>query len=221
MPRLRSEVVKLANSWVGLKESDGSYMKILDIYNSHRPLPRGVKMQRGWAWCACTWSALAIKLGYTDIMPIEISCGELIILARKMGIWVENDAYVPKPGDAILYDWDDRGVGDCLGAPEHIGVVVDVDKVRGTFIVVEGNYSRSVKKRVMQIDGRYIRGFITPKYTDEDIKISTDKKPVNDIAMEVIAGKWGNGDERREKLKAAGYDPVEIQNRVNLLLGKR
>lgn len=217
MARLRSEVVKLANSWVGLKESDGSYKKILDIYNSHKPLPRGVKMQPGWAWCACTWSALAIKLGYTDIMPIEISCGELIILARKMGIWVEKDAYVPKPGDAILYDWDDNGRGDCLGAPEHIGVVTDVDTVRKTFTVVEGNYSRSVKRRTMQIDGRYIRGFITPKYFDEDIKVIPEKT-IEQVAKEIIAGKWNNGDVRKKKLAEAGYDPTEVQNEVNRLL---
>ena len=41
-------------------------------------------MEYSWPWCACTWSALAIKLGYTDIMPIEISCPELIIAAKKM-----------------------------------------------------------------------------------------------------------------------------------------
>ncbi len=38
------------------------------------------------------------------------------------------------------------------------------------------------------------------------------------IAREVIAGKWGNGDERKAKLKAAGYDPVAIQKLVNKLL---
>lgn len=43
-------------------------------------------------------------------------------------------------------------------------------------------------------------------------------KTVADIAKEVIAGKWGNGSERKIKLKAAGYDPVAVQLRVNELL---
>lgn len=101
----RAAVVNLVNSWLGKNESDGSYKSIIDIYNSFTgAFPRGTKMQYGWAWCACTWSALAIKLGYISIMPIEISCFYLIEAAKKMGIWVEDDAYVPSPGDAVLYD---------------------------------------------------------------------------------------------------------------------
>ena len=82
-----------------------------------------------------------------------------------MGIWVENDAYVPKPADAILYDWDDSGSGDNTGTPEHIGTV---EKVEGSLItVIEGNYSNAVKRRVMEVNGRYIRGYICPKYDDD------------------------------------------------------
>lgn len=161
--KTRNAVVSLAQSWVGKKESDGSYKTIIDIYNSFTgTFPRGTKMQYGWAWCAATWSALAIKLGYTDIMPIEISCYYLIEAAKKMGIWVENDAYVPKPADAILYDWDDSGTGDNTGTPDHIGTV---EKVEGSLItVIEGNYSNAVKRRVLEVNGRYIRGYICPKY---------------------------------------------------------
>jgi LysM repeat protein len=46
------------------------------------------------------------------------------------------------------------------------------------------------------------------------------KKSVNEIAKEVIAGKWGNGEERKKKLKAAGYDYAEVQKEVNKLLEK-
>lgn len=44
------------------------------------------------------------------------------------------------------------------------------------------------------------------------------KKSVLAIAKEVIKGLWGNGAARRNKLKAAGYDPDEIQKKVNELL---
>lgn len=46
----------------------------------------------------------------------------------------------------------------------------------------------------------------------------TEKKTVEEIAQEVIAGKWGNGDERKEKLTAAGYNYSEVQAKVNELL---
>ena len=48
---------------------------------------------------------------------------------------------------------------------------------------------------------------------------STGKKSTDTIAKEVIAGKWGNGDDRKKKLEAAGYNYNTIQNRVNEMLG--
>ena len=101
----RNDVVNLVNSWEGRNEADGTHKYIIDIYNSHLPHPRNTKMQYNWAWCACTWSALAVKLDYTDIMPIEISCYYIIEEAKKMGCWQENDAHIPGIGDGVLYDW--------------------------------------------------------------------------------------------------------------------
>lgn len=45
------------------------------------------------------------------------------------------------------------------------------------------------------------------------------KKSVAQIVDEVIAGKWGNGDDRKKKLTAAGYNYDEIQKAVNAKLG--
>ena len=47
---------------------------------------------------------------------------------------------------------------------------------------------------------------------------STAKKSVDTIAREVIRGDWGNGDERKKKLTASGYDYSAVQKRVNELL---
>lgn len=44
------------------------------------------------------------------------------------------------------------------------------------------------------------------------------KKTVDQVAREVIQGKWGNGAERKKRLKAAGYDYAAVQARVNALL---
>lgn len=49
-------------------------------------------------------------------------------------------------------------------------------------------------------------------------KSATKKKSVTDIAKEVIAGEWGNGDARKQKLQAAGYNYSEVQSKVNELL---
>ena len=44
------------------------------------------------------------------------------------------------------------------------------------------------------------------------------KKSVEEVAKEVIAGKWGNNPERKDKLIKAGYIPAEVQAVVNKLL---
>lgn len=217
----RRTVVNLICSWEGKNESDGTYKDIIDIYNSYTgTFPRGVKMDYNWAWCACTWSAIAIKLGFTQIMPIEISCGYLIEAAKKMGIWKENDGFIPRPGDGILYDWNDNGNGDNTGWPDHIGVVIEVYEDAGYFVVMEGNYNNAVKRRTISINGKYIRGFITPKYDDNTIidVPQVSGKTVEVIAHEVIAGLWDKGEKRKKMLEAAGYVYKEVQSRVNEIL---
>lgn len=49
-------------------------------------------------------------------------------------------------------------------------------------------------------------------------KPATNTKSVDELAREVIAGKWGTGNTRKQKLQAAGYDYNAVQRRVNELL---
>jgi len=162
---LRQSVVDAARGWLGCKERDGSHRKIIDLYNSHKPLARGYKVKYTDAWCATFGSACAIKAGLTDIIPTECGCTKQIELFKKLGSWQENDAYVPLPGDYIFYDWQDGknyAATDNTGAPDHVGIV---EKVSGkTVTVIEGNYSDAVKRRSLQVNGRYIRGYGVPKY---------------------------------------------------------
>jgi len=158
----REAIVSEAISHVGVKEGTVLHHKIIDRYNSRKPLPRGYAVKYTDAWCATFISYLAIVMGYTDIIPVECGCPQMITLAKQMGIWVEDDSYVPKPGDIVLYDWQDSGSGDNTGNPDHIGIVEKV--VGNTETVIEGNYQDSVKRRELAVNGRYIRGYIVPKY---------------------------------------------------------
>ena len=45
-----------------------------------------------------------------------------------------------------------------------------------------------------------------------------DKKKIEAVAKEVIAGKWGNGEDRKDRLTEAGYNYREVQDKVNELL---
>lgn len=46
-------------------------------------------------------------------------------------------------------------------------------------------------------------------------------KSIEDVAREVLDGKWGTGEERRSRLISAGYDYKAVQAEVNFLLGNR
>lgn len=163
-----SKVVKLAQSWVGKMESNGTHKEIIDIYNTYLPHPRNYKMTYKDPWCATMVSALFIKLGYAEqINIIECSCTRMIEKAKALGIWVEADDHVPHLADFIIYDWDDDGKGDNTKKPDHIGVVVEVNGTK--FKVIEGNYNNAVGYRELEIDGKCIRGFVCPHY-DEEVK---------------------------------------------------
>ena len=49
----------------------------------------------------------------------------------------------------------------------------------------------------------------------------TSSKSVDTLAHEVLAGNWGNGSDRANRLRAAGYDYDAVQNRVNEILSRR
>lgn len=215
-------VVDIALKYLGCTQGSAKQKELIKIFNKVKP--NGYTAHYTDPWCAEAWSAWQIEAGNTaKEVPLSASCSDLIQKAKKLGIWVENDAAVPEIGWGILYDWNDSGKGDNTGSPDHVGLVYAVDKK--WIYVVEGNKgSASVcGKRAIQINGRFIRGFIAPKYAKSGSSIAKPaaKKTVDQIAEEVIAGKWGSGTERKTKLEKAGYNYAAIQSKVNELLAKK
>ena len=161
--QIRQRVVDVMCNWVGATMGSAKHCDIVNTYNSHKPLARGYALKMDDAYCAGTISAAWIKSGTVSVAVTEVSAPKIVELAKAKGIWVENDAYIPKPGDAIAYDWDDSGAGDNHGSPDHVGIV---ETVSGSSItVIEGNMNGGrVGRRTIPINGKYIRGFITPNY---------------------------------------------------------
>ena len=103
----------------------------------------------------------------------------------------------------------------------HTGLVVDVDS---RYVhTIEGNTSSAagvipnggaVCKKKYQIGSSLIDGYGRPAY---DTKETGGDKSVEEIAQEVLAGKWGNGATRKANLEKAGYDYDEVQKAVNAL----
>lgn len=70
--------------------------------------------------------------------------------------------------------------------------------------------------------GRVIDGLVKRRAKEKELfdtpTSTTVKKSNEEIAKEVVAGKWGNGNARKTALTKAGYDYKTIQSLVNKLL---
>lgn len=218
--KTRSRYVAQARAWLGKNEKDCSHRDIIDVYNSHSPLARGYKVKYSDSWCATFVSAVAIVVDYTDIIPTECSCQQMIERFKEIGCWMEDDAHVPLPGDIVFYDWQDNGTGDNTGWSDHVGIVEKVSN--GYMTIIEGNYNNAVGRRVIAVNARYIRGYGVPKFDTEKTSNSeipnNSKKSIDEIAKDVIDGKYGNGEIRKKKLEAEGYDYETVRARVNQII---
>lgn len=228
---IRQKVVDTASAWLGTQEGTSRHAEILNIYNAQRPLPRGTRMLSTWPWCAAFVSTVSLQCGLRDIMPTECGCPPMIRLYQELGRWIEDDAHVPSPGDVIFYDWNDSGVGDNIGQSDHVGIVVGC--TNGTMTIIEGNCDNAVKLRQIAVNARYIRGYGVPDFASKADGAEPQTTPtptpqpepekpaevdpfITKTAREVIAGKWGNGQARKDAL--ASWFVNAVQDEVNRIL---
>lgn len=66
--------------------------------------------------------------------------------------------------------------------------------------------------------GDYIYNRLGKIAKEVNTKLKPSKKSIDEIAHEVLDGKWGNGQERNDRLTKAGYDYSSVQKRVNELI---
>ncbi len=159
----REYVVYLAQSYIGCKESDGSHKKIIDLYNSHKPLARGYTLKYTDSWCSGFASAIAIQAGLTDIIPTEVGCEKHVQLFKNHSVskWEEDGTKAPEPGDYIFYNWDQSAQPND-GSADHVGIVERINN--NVITTIEGNYSDSVKRRTLIVGAGNIRGYGRPAY---------------------------------------------------------
>lgn len=217
MGRTAQDVLNVMRSWIDYSEANGKFKQIIDLYNSHKPLARGYAVKYSDEWCDTTVSAAAIKAGVVDLIGTECGCEQHVKIFQSMGIWIEDGTITPKPGDIILYNWDDATQPND-GYSDHIGYV---ESVSGrTITLIEGNKGEAVARREIPVGWGYIRGYARPKYSSGGTAPSTPipSKTIDEIARDVIKGVYGNEPKRSEALKALGYDPNKVQERVNAIL---
>lgn len=217
MGKTAQDVLNVMRSWIGFSESNGKFKQIIDLYNSVKPLPRGYAVKYTDEWCDTCVSAAGIKAGCSDLIGRECGCEQHVKIFKEKGIWIEDGTITPKPGDVILYNWDDATQPND-GYSDHIGYVESVSG--NTITVIEGNKNEAVERRSIPVGWGYIRGYARPKYASGGTAPSnpTPSKSIEEIAKDVIKGVYGNGDARKNAITAMGYDYAKVQAKVNEIL---
>lgn len=225
------KVVSLAKSYVGTgEEPKGSnrnrFAKMIDekfpdFYNGKK---------NGSAWCDEFVDAIFLEsFGEEEALRLlcqpKKSCGAGCKFSAQYYKQAGRFFDKPEVGDQIFFY-----VG---GDINHTGIVTKVDDKK--VYTTEGNSGDMVKEHSYNKDGnKKIAGYGRPMWKEESQTIAdtaptkpTQKpqndaqKSLDDIAKEIIAGNWGNGKERQEKLTEAGYDYAKVQAKVNEILGKK
>lgn len=95
------------------------------------------------------------------------------------------------------------------------------DKYNGEFDMWQNSSTGKINGISGNVDTNYLYRdlFSAVKGNSSSSSGTTSKKSTSEIAKEVIEGKWGNGDDRKKKLEAAGYDYETVQAEVNKQLG--
>lgn len=118
----------------------------------------------------------------------------------------------------ISYDFGNIEVGEAVWCPGHIGVYI------GDGLAVECSPRWEDKVQITACNnpkaGYNMRTWSNHGKLPWVEYVAPKKKTVEEVAKEVIAGKWGVGSERKRKLTQAGYNYSDVQNMVNKFLAE-
>lgn len=205
-----SEIIKLAKSYVGTKESPAYSNNV--IFNTHyygHPVSGDA-----YAWCATyVWDifrmAGASNLFYDGKKTAW--CDAIRDWAKNRGLVVNKNS--GKEGDIVLFDWNLNGSAD------HVGFIVSKN-ADGTYQTVEGNtsYTNNSNGGEVQIRTRSqgtIMMVIRPKYDPEETEPTptpTTNKGVVKVELRMLSKGMSGNDVRAAMLllKDKGYYPYDI-----------
>ena len=153
------------------------------------------------------------------------------LVKGKNVVWHRMYAATSCPGDYLLSKMDyiiekaneingkiDNNTNTETTAPRKINEEIANEVINGKW----GNGAdRKNKLTAAGYDYNAIQDIVNQKLTGSNSSSKPSLKSVEEIANEVINGKWGNGADRKNKLTAAGYNYNEVQEKVNQLLGAK
>ena len=208
--QLREKILSIARNEIGYQES-----------------PAGSNKTKFGAWYGldgCPWCMMFVmwvfhQAGIFQSLPKKTaSCSDLKNAAKSAGLWITGNY---QPGDILIYNFGHTGI-------------LEKTTATGYLVAIEGNTGNTSQNN----GGQVMRKSRKPSLCLGAVRVNWDaaaNPPVQEntgkpetvkpesvksiflAAQDVLDGKYGNGDERRQRLTAAGYHPDEIQSIANAL----
>lgn len=200
-------MIKIAEKYLGIGYN--AKLELMGYYNRNCypqvDAKRKYKIQPNDDWCAMFTTVIAHMAGLNaQQFPFEVSVWYQCEIAKQRGLYF-TDVNKAKPNDLIIYDWK-KG-----NRYNHVGFVVSVGN--GMLRAIEGNKSNTVAYRSIRANSPLIRGFISTNYQTDDLPVVDVDLRVALLAIAVLKGKMGDGNERRAKL---GSDYHAVQQLINM-----
>ena len=156
-----SNVLSIAQSYLGVEMGSAEHKKIVDAYNSVNPKPVGYTAKYSDDWCDVFVTTVFQQAGLSSLIGRECGVQRHIGIMQKKGIW--QGKVLPKAGDVITFDWDGGGFADHIGIVESVkdGVVTTIEGNSSTY----GSSARTkVKRNTYNWNASYIKGYARPNY---------------------------------------------------------
>ena len=157
----RDRVLRAAASLVGVRGGTAAHHRLVNDYNSVKPLPVGYAVKTTDDWCDIFVTTVFQREGLSGLIGRECGVERHIQIFKRLGIWNEDGTSTPKAGDIITFNWDQNSQQN-NGFADHIGIVESVSN--GIIHTIEGNSNNQVRRNTYRIGHGNIRGFATPRY---------------------------------------------------------
>ncbi|ALD71569.1 GBS Bsp-like repeat-containing protein [Streptococcus gordonii] len=158
----KNRVIRAAANLVGTSTGSAAHQRMVEDYNSVKPLPVGYAVKNTDDWCDVFVTVVFQREGLSHLVGRECGVERHIQIFKKLGIWNEDGTTTPQSGDIITFNWD-KNTQQNDGWADHIGIVERVEN--GWIHTIEGNSSNGVVRRnTYRVGHGNIRGFARPHY---------------------------------------------------------
>lgn len=194
-------------------EAAGYYFGVYTNVDWYRNVISGSELNKKYDWWIASWSKgkpSGINAGLW-----QFGGSTNVIRSNKVAGVVTDQNYAYKDYPSIIKEAGLNGYGNGSVAPTPGKTIEQLAQE-----VIQGVWGNGQDRKNALTNAGYDYSAVQARVNEI---LGTSSKPAKksneEIANEVIAGKWGNGNDRKNRLTNAGYNYDEVQAIVNKKLG--